>query len=245
MNGRKEEGVEVVLAVEIEKKAPNLLEPAGKHKVAVDIVPAFALVIVCPLENKHVFLDRLFEDFFHQRLPVEHANKLSKEDQHYMQHIMDVGNKVTLLIQDSQEGFGHAVHCAREWVGNEPFMLMLGDHLFASDTDMSCIEQLVDLYERTGRSVVGLQETPEAELKNFGCVTGIWEEGGSLLSITEFAEKPPVVGRLTLGFQRSSQSVEGVGVVGRTLNRGLVLDTGFLKAASLHEDRGTFLVFAR
>ena len=134
----------------------------------------------------------LFEDFFHQRLPVEHANKLSQEDQHYMQHIMDIGNKVTLIVQESQEGFGHAVYCAKQWVGHEPFILMLGDHLFASDSDTSCIEQLVDLYERTGRSVVGLQETPEEEVKRFGCATGVWEEGGSLLSITEFAEKPPV-----------------------------------------------------
>ncbi|VGO12177.1 UTP--glucose-1-phosphate uridylyltransferase [Pontiella desulfatans] len=134
----------------------------------------------------------LFEDFFHQRLPVEHANKLSKEDQHYMQHIMDIGNKVTLLVQESQEGFGHAVHCAKEWVGHEPFILMLGDHLFASDTDTSCIDQLIDLYERTGRSVVGLQETPEEDVKHFGCATGVWEEGGQMLSITEFAEKPPV-----------------------------------------------------
>ncbi len=134
----------------------------------------------------------LFEDFFHRRLPVEHANKLSIEDQHYMQHIIDIGNKVTLLIQESQEGFGHAVHCAKAWVGQEPFILMLGDHLFASDTDTSCIAQLMDLYERTGRSVVGLQETPAEKVKHFGCATGVWEEGGSMLSITSFAEKPSV-----------------------------------------------------
>lgn len=132
----------------------------------------------------------MFEEFFHRQLGVEHVNKLSREDQRYMQHIMDIGNKVTFLMQESQEGFGHAVHCAREWVGDESFMLVLGDHLFASDTDTSCIRQLMDIYERTGRSVVGLQETPEEELRRFGCVTGIWEEGGSLLSITEFAEKP-------------------------------------------------------
>ncbi len=132
----------------------------------------------------------IFEEFFHRQLAIEHVNKLSKEDQRYMQHIMDIGNKVTLLTQDSQEGFGHAVHCAKEWVGQEAFMLVLGDHLFASDTDTSCIRQLMDIYERTGRSVVGLQETPAEAIKRFGCVTGEWEEGGSLLSITEFAEKP-------------------------------------------------------
>jgi len=132
----------------------------------------------------------MFEEFFHRQLAIEHVNKLSKEDQRYMQHIMDIGSKVTLLIQASQEGFGHAVHCAKEWVGKESFMLILGDHLFASHTDTSCIQQLMDLYERTGRSVVGLQETPAEEVKRFGCVTGSWEEGDSLLSITEFAEKP-------------------------------------------------------
>lgn len=134
----------------------------------------------------------LFEDFFHKHLAVEHANKLSKEDQRYMQHIMDIGNKVSLLIQESQEGFGHAVHCAKDWVGNEPFMLMLGDHLFSSETDTPCIQQLIELYEKTGRSVVGLRETPADKVKQFGCATGVWEAGGEMLSITEFAEKPSV-----------------------------------------------------
>jgi UTP-glucose-1-phosphate uridylyltransferase/mevalonate kinase len=133
----------------------------------------------------------LFEDFFHRHLPVEHVNKLSIEDQRYMQHIMDIGNKVTLLIQESQEGFGHAVHCAKEWVGNEPFILMLGDHLFASDTDTPCIQQLIELYEKTGRSVVGLRETPAEKANQFGCATGVWEADNKL-SITEFAEKPSI-----------------------------------------------------
>jgi UTP-glucose-1-phosphate uridylyltransferase/mevalonate kinase len=133
----------------------------------------------------------LFEDFFHRHLAVEHANKLSKEDQRYMQHIMDIGNQVTFLIQESQEGFGHAVHCAKEWVGNEPFILMLGDHLFASDTETPCIQQLIELYEKTGRSVVGLRETPAEKVKQFGCATGVWDETNKL-SITEFAEKPSV-----------------------------------------------------
>lgn len=134
----------------------------------------------------------LYEDFFHRRLPVEHANKLSSEDKRYMQHIMDIGNKVTLITQESQDGFGHAVHSAKDWVGNEPFILMLGDHLFTSDTETSCIQQLIDLYEKTGRSVVGLQETPAEKVKHFGCATGTWEENNTQLSISEFAEKPSI-----------------------------------------------------
>ena len=132
----------------------------------------------------------LFEDFFHRRLAVGHYNKLSKDDQKYMQRIMDMGAKITLLTQETQEGFGHAVHCAREWVGNEPFILLLGDHLYGSDIAESCTRQLMEVYERTGKSVVGLQETPESEVHHFGCATGTWEGDGRTLSITEFAEKP-------------------------------------------------------
>lgn len=132
----------------------------------------------------------MFEEFFHRQLSVEHVNKLSKENQRYMQHVMDIGSKVTFIFQDSQEGFGHAVHCAKEWVGGEPFMLVLGDHLFASETETPCVQQLMEIYERTGRSVVGLLETPADQLKRFGCVTGVWEDQGSRLSITEFTEKP-------------------------------------------------------
>ena len=132
----------------------------------------------------------LFEDFFHQRLAVEHFNKLSKDDQRYMQRILDLGSKVTFLTQGSQDGFGHAVYCAKEWVGGEPFILLLGDHLYGSDISVSCTRQLMDVYERTGRSGVGLQETPESEGQHFGCVTGQWEGGNTVLSITEFAEKP-------------------------------------------------------
>ncbi len=134
----------------------------------------------------------LFEDFFHQRLPIEHLQKLPQEDQRYMQHIIDIGSKVSFIVQDGQQGFGHAVYSARQWVGKEPFILMLGDHLFTSETDKPCLQQLIEVYEKTGRSVVGLCETAEERIKQFGCATGVWENGGNLLSITEFAEKPSV-----------------------------------------------------
>ncbi len=48
----------------------------------------------------------------------------------------------------------------------------------------------MDVYDRTGKSVVGLQETPEEEVRHFGCATGIWEGEHRTLAITEFAEKP-------------------------------------------------------
>lgn len=146
----------------------------------------------------------IFEQFFSMPPRIEHFNKLSAEDKAYSQQLQDMGRRVTLLTQDSQEGFGHAIYGTREWVGDEPFLLLLGDHLYASDTDVSCARQLIDVYEQVGQSVVGLKTTDIAQSRHFGCVAGIWEEENRLLSLTEITEKPDV------HYVREHLQVEGV-----------------------------------
>jgi UTP-glucose-1-phosphate uridylyltransferase len=132
----------------------------------------------------------IFESFFKMPPRIEHYNKLSKENKAYCDYLIELGSRISFVTQDVQEGFGHAVYCAREWVGNEPFLLMLGDHLYGSDEPHSCTKQVLEAYEQVGHSVLGLKETPIEELSNFGCVTGVWKEGTSMLSVTEFYEKP-------------------------------------------------------
>ena len=132
----------------------------------------------------------LFESFFKTPPRIEHYNKLSKENKAYCDYLIELGSRISFVTQDVQEGFGHAVYCAKDWVNGEPFLLMLGDHLYGSDEALSCAKQVIDAYERVGHSVVGLKETPIDELSNFGCVTGVWGEEASTLSVTEFYEKP-------------------------------------------------------
>jgi UTP-glucose-1-phosphate uridylyltransferase/mevalonate kinase len=131
-----------------------------------------------------------FEEFFHTPPRIENFNKLSKEDQAYSQYLLDLGHRVTFAIQETQEGFGHSVYCAREWVGDESFLLMLGDHIYASDHEISCVSQCLELYEQVGQNIVGLKVTPIDELKKFGTVSGTWEKNQSILSVAEFSEKP-------------------------------------------------------
>ena len=147
----------------------------------------------------------LFEEIFCMPPRIENFNKLSQENQRYCDYLMDIGHRITFLTQDVQEGFGHAVHCAREWVGDEPFLLLLGDHLYVSDTDVPCARQVLDVYERTGYSVVGVKTTPGGEVKQFGCVTGAWQERDALLTLTEFKEKPDPE------YARRHLRVEGLG----------------------------------
>ena len=55
---------------------------------------------------------------------------------------------------------------------------------------MMDLEQILDVYEKLNRSVVGLKVTPSGEIRKFGCAAGVWEKDGGVLSITEFSEKP-------------------------------------------------------
>jgi UTP-glucose-1-phosphate uridylyltransferase/mevalonate kinase len=133
-----------------------------------------------------------FQSFFNVQVSIENFNKLSREFQEYSRRILEIGHRVKFVTQTVQEGFGHAVHCARQALGDEPFLLMLGDHIYRSDGPASCARQLVEAYQRTGTSVVGLRRTPESQIANFGTATGVWIEPDRLLNVTEFAEKPNV-----------------------------------------------------
>jgi len=133
-----------------------------------------------------------FRSFFNVQVTIENYNKLPRHFQEYAQRILEIGRHVSFAIQETQEGFGHAVYCAREAVGNEPFLLMLGDHLYRSIGEKSCAQQLIEAYNKHRVSVLGLRRTPEGQIANFGAATGVWVEDKHLLNVTEFAEKPTV-----------------------------------------------------
>mgnify|MGYP001316409363 CR=1 FL=1 len=131
-----------------------------------------------------------FQAFFTSQISPENYSKLPRHFQNYADRLLEMGRHVSFAIQKAQDGLGDAVYSAREKVGNEPFMLMLGDHLYRSLSDTSCTRQLLEAYRAHGTNMVGLKCTPESQIGNFGTVTGVWKEEGKLLNITEFAEKP-------------------------------------------------------
>jgi len=103
--------------------------------------------------------------------------------------LAEMAAAITFISQPSQEGFGHAVYCAREFVGDQPFLLMLGDHLYLSDTDKPCARQLLDVFERHGCSVSAVAVTPEHLLHLFGTARGRPLEPG-VYEVEKFVEKP-------------------------------------------------------
>ncbi|BAZ23389.1 nucleotidyl transferase [Kalymmatonema gypsitolerans NIES-4073] len=143
--------------------------------------------IVVQPEDKEIFAD-----FFKSPPKKELFKKLSPQNQEYSKYLQELGSRITILTQEEQEGYGHAVFCAKEWVKDEPFLLMLGDHVYASDIEKSCASQVIDVYEQVNQSVLGLTVMPAEILHQAGCVTGIWQSFNSLLSLTQVYEKPSI-----------------------------------------------------
>lgn len=135
---------------------------------------------------------QIFQDFFQAPPKPELQAKLSVENQDYSQYLQAIGERITFLIQEHQEGFGHAVFCAKNWVGNEPFLLLLGDHIYQTDTELSCAAQVLQAFAQTDCSVVGVTVMPGEIIHKAGCVMGVWQTPNSLLRVTQLYEKPDV-----------------------------------------------------
>ena len=131
----------------------------------------------------------LFEDFFHGRLPLDVHARLSAPNQEFNTFLEKIGAKVHFIIQDSQDGLGHAVYCAKASIGNEPFLLVLGDHYFTNDQDGSATDVLLQRYEKLETSLIGLKFVSPSDVCRFGAAAGEWKEN-DLLFITHFKEKP-------------------------------------------------------
>jgi len=96
--------------------------------------------------------------------------------------------EVVSVRQKKPLGLGHAVLCARDLVGNEPFAVMLADDLIDSATP--CIRQLLDIFQSTNESVIALMEVPQTEVHQYGVIKGkVMKE--RLYEVEGMVEKPP------------------------------------------------------
>jgi len=91
------------------------------------------------------------------------------------ERLQEFGERLTFVSQDTPEGYGHAVHQARDFVGDDPFLLMLGDHIYiqAKGATENCATQLIRKYRESGfRAMSAVQTTPAEKLHLFGTVKG-------------------------------------------------------------------------
>ncbi|MEQ6376437.1 UTP--glucose-1-phosphate uridylyltransferase GalU [Bacillaceae bacterium S4-13-58] len=91
------------------------------------------------------------------------------------------------IRQKEPKGLGHAVWCARNFIGDEPFAVLLGDDIVQNN--YPCLRQLMDQYEEMGSSVIGVQTVPDEETHRYGIVDPVSNEGRRY-EVRNFVEKP-------------------------------------------------------
>lgn len=118
---------------------------------------------------------------------IDWARQQAEKIAHLMEHLH-------FVVQEETLGFGHAVWCGRHFVGDDPFLLLLGDHLYRSDIPPKrCATQLVELATAEACSVSAVNPTPEHLITHYGTLTGrhVPAQRG-VYEIEKILEKPSV-----------------------------------------------------
>ena len=134
--------------------------------------------------NKAVIEDHFDLQFELYNTLVQRGKTEQLERLHAMQ---PAAGQTSFTRQQEPLGLGHAVWCARDLVGNEPFALLLPDMIMQSKT--SCLKGMVDLYDETGGTIVAVQECDPEEAHKYGIVAK-GDEVGNGFEITGMVEKP-------------------------------------------------------
>lgn len=131
---------------------------------------------------------RAIEDHFDSNAELENNLKMKHKDD--LLQIVNETTRINLhyIRQSSPEGLGHAVLQAKAFVGDEPFVVMLGDDLMEDKVPLT--RQLMDDYEQTASSVVAVMEVPHEETDKYGVIDPGEEISEGLYEVKGFVEKP-------------------------------------------------------
>ncbi|MBE4907236.1 UTP--glucose-1-phosphate uridylyltransferase GalU [Bacillus luteolus] len=132
---------------------------------------------------------RSIEDHFDSAFELE--NNLMQKNKFDLLEKVQAPSKVDIhyIRQKEPKGLGHAVWCARKFVGNEPFAVLLGDDIVRAE--VPCIKQLIIEYDRTHSSIIGVQPVPENETHRYGIIDP-GNKIGRRYDVRNFVEKPSV-----------------------------------------------------
>lgn len=132
---------------------------------------------------------RAIEDHFDRSIELELT--LEKQGKSELLDLVREISNVTIhyIRQKEAKGLGHAVLCAKQFVGDEPFAVMLGDDVV--DAEVPALKQLMDVYAETGATVLGVQEVPQEKVSSYGIVAPNGRVGAAW-EVTDLVEKPAV-----------------------------------------------------
>ena len=131
---------------------------------------------------------RAIEDHFDRHIELEASLKEDKKHE-YLAQIKSIADLADIHYtrQKETKGLGHAIYCARKFVGAEPFLVLLGDTI--SVGDIPCSKQLLDAYEKYQATIIGVEQVPLELANRYGIISGSKLEDG-VIKVDGLVEKP-------------------------------------------------------
>ncbi len=144
---------------------------------------------ICLVTNSY---KQSIENHFDRSFELEEKLRASNDLEHLrmVEDITDMVNIVSVR-QKNPKGLGHAILCARDFIGDEPFAVLLGDDIVVNPR-RGAIRQLMDVYEQTGSSVVGVQSVALENVNKYGIIDPADMINEKLMKVSTFVEKPAI-----------------------------------------------------
>ncbi|MCY6484390.1 UTP--glucose-1-phosphate uridylyltransferase GalU [Clostridium aestuarii] len=162
---------------------PIVDKPTIQYIIEEAVASGIEEILIITGKNK-----RAIEDHFDKSVELENllTEKNKTELLDMVKSISNLAN-IYYIRQKEPKGLGHAINCARTFVGNEPFAVMLGDDIVDSKTP--CLKQLMDCYNEYKTTILGVQEVPEEDVSKYGIVKGLHIED-RIYKVKDLVEKP-------------------------------------------------------
>ena len=165
---------------------PIVDKPAIQYIVEEAVQSGIEDILIITGRNK-----RAIEDHFDRSVELELAleEKKDRELLNLVRNISGLAN-IHYIRQKEPKGLGHAIYCAKTFINNEPFAVLLGDDIVDSKTK-PCLQQLIGIYNEYGTSIIGVQEVPKADVSKYGIVSGKMVDE-RLYKVNNLVEKPSI-----------------------------------------------------
>ena len=162
---------------------PVVDKPAIQYVVEEAVASGMTDIIIITGRGK-----RAIEDHFDKSYELEHKLRESGNSEALaeVQRIASMAD-IFYIRQKEQLGLGHAILCAKKHVGNEPFVVMLGDDIVVSNRP--CIGQIVEVFEEVRASVVGVEQVPRSKVQRYGVIKGKRFKD-DIYKVDDLVEKP-------------------------------------------------------
>ena len=161
---------------------PIVDKPTIQYIIEEAVASGIEEILIITGRNKKSIEDH-FDKSVELELELEKNGKIKM-----LEMVRNISDMVDIhyIRQKEPKGLGHAIHCAKSFVGNEPFAVMLGDDVV--DNDVPCLKQLMDCYDEYKTTILGVQEVAPENVNKYGIVNGIHIED-KVYKVKDLVEK--------------------------------------------------------